>query len=80
MQYDIQYEHLKDELATSKVTHWHFEKVRENANNYKLELSDDDFKRFLKLSIRDKDIKWLMHQMSDYKLSLVDALVSYITY
>lgn len=80
MTYDIQYEHLQDELVTNEVTEWHFKKVKESANNYKLELSDDDFKRFFKLSRRDKDIKWLMNQMSAYKLSLIDALVSYIAY
>lgn len=80
MKYEIPYEHLEDELVTNENTHWHFKKVRENANNYKLELSDDDFNRFFKLSMRDKDINWLMHKMSAYNLSLVDALVSYITY
>jgi hypothetical protein len=80
MKYDIPYKHLGDDLVTNKDTHRHFKKVRENANNYKLELSDDDFKRFFKLSMRDKDINWLMHKMSTYNLSLVDALVSYITY
>lgn len=80
MKYDIPYEHLEDELVTNENTFWHFKNVRENANNYKLELSDDDFKRFFKLSTRDTDIGWLMHQMSVYKLSLVDALISYITY
>jgi hypothetical protein len=49
MEYDIQYEHLEDELSTNENTCWHFKKVRENANTYKLELSDDDFKRFLNL-------------------------------
>lgn len=79
MKYDITYEHLEDELANAK-SQWHFENVRKNANEYKLELSDDDFKRFFKLSIMDKDIKWLMHCMSAYKTSLIDALISYMTY
>lgn len=80
MKYNILYENLEDELVTNTDTYWHFKNVRENANKYKLELSDYEFKRFFKLSTRDKDIDWLMHQMSAYKLNLVDALVSYITY
>lgn len=80
MKYVISYEHLEDDFITNEETKYHFKKVRESANNYKLELSDEDFKRFFYLSMRDEDIKWLMHQMSAYKLSLVDALISYITY
>ncbi len=80
MKYVIIYEHLQDELITNKDMEWHFKKVRENANKYELELSDEDFKRFFRLCIRDKDIGWLMHKMSAYDLGLVDALVSYVAY
>jgi regulation of enolase protein 1 (concanavalin A-like superfamily) len=80
MKYAIEYEHLADELITNEKTKWHFNQVKNNANEYKLELSDEDFKRLFKLQTADKDIRWLMHKMSIYKLSLVDALVSYITY
>lgn len=80
MKYAIEYEHLKEELVTNQKTEWHFNQVKNSANKFRLELSDEDFKRFLKLEISDKDIKWLMHQMSAYKLSLTDALISMITY
>jgi len=79
LKYDISYEHLVEELAEAKAI-WHFNNVKRNANEYELELSDEDFKRFHKLSTRDIDIKWIMHKMSAYKLSLTDALITYITY
>jgi hypothetical protein len=80
MKYAIEYEHLKDELVTSDKTKWHFNEVKDSANKYNLELSDEDFKRFLKLEVSNKDINWLMHKMSAYKMSLTDVLISYITY
>jgi hypothetical protein len=80
MKYVIEYEHLADELIVSEKTKWYFNQVKNNANEYKLELSDEDFKRLFKLQTADKDIEWLMHKMSVYKLSLIDALVSYIIY
>lgn len=80
MKYKIEYESLKDELATDDKRKWYFNKVKDSANKYSLELSDEDFKRFFKLQVSDKDIDWLMHNMSAYKRSLTDALVSYITY
>lgn len=79
MKYDISYEHLEDEFVDKENEQWHFKKVRENANKYKLELTDDDFRRFFKLSLKETDIGWLMHKMSAYNLSLIDALVLYIT-
>lgn len=80
MEYAIEYEHLIDELVTDTKTQWRFNNVKESANKYKLELSDEDFKRFLKLQNANKDISWLMHQMDAYKKSLTDALINYITY
>lgn len=80
MKYDIQYEHLEDDLVKDEVSKWHFDEVKSNANKYNLELSDEDFKRFLTLQKASKDIGWMMHKMSLYKKSLVDILVSYITY
>lgn len=80
MTYVIEYEHLKDELVSDEKTRWHFNKVKDAANKFKLELFDEDFKRLYKLQKADKDIEWLMHKMSVYKQSLTDALVSYITY
>lgn len=80
MKYDIQYEHLEDELVTDSSTFFCFKNVRNSANKHRLELSDDDFKRFFKLSMRGKDIDWLMLCMSDYNVSLIDALISYMCY
>lgn len=80
MKYAIEYEHLKDELVTNDKTQWHFNKVKESANRYSLELTDEEFKGFLKLHTSDKDIDWLMHKMSVYRLSFTDALISYVTY
>lgn len=80
MKYAIEYEHLKDELVTDTTTERHFNRVKGIANCYKIELSDEDFKRLLKLDIADKDTDWFIHKMSAYKLSLTDALISYITY
>jgi hypothetical protein len=80
MKYVIEYEHLNDELVKNDKTHFHFNKVKDSANKYRLELSDEEFKQFLKLQMSDKDVNWLMHKMSVYKLSFTDALISYITY
>lgn len=80
MNYAITYEQLEDELIKDKVTRWHFNNVKNKANENRLELSDDDFKRLFKIDVKDKDINWIMLKMSAYKLNLVDALVSYITY
>jgi len=80
MEYAIDYEHLEDELVASFEWERHFNKVKDSANENSLELSDEEFKGFLKLQSRDKDIKWMMHKMSAYKLSFMDALIAYITY
>jgi hypothetical protein len=80
MKYVIEYEHLNDELIKNDKTKFHFNKVKDSANKYRLELSDEEFKQFLKLQMSDKDVNWLMHKMSVYKLSFTDALISYITY
>ncbi|MBP1917206.1 hypothetical protein J2Z23_004191 [Lederbergia galactosidilyticus] len=80
MKYVIQYEHLEDELVINEKTKWHFDMVKECANEHRLELSDEEFKGFFKIHISGKDISWLMHKMSVYKLSFADSLISYITY
>lgn len=80
MKYAIEYEHLYEELVIDKDTKWNFNKVKDTANNNRLELSDEDFKRLFKLQRNDKDIGWLMNKMSAYKMSLTDVLISYITY
>jgi hypothetical protein len=78
--YVIEYEHLKDELVSNEKTKWSFNQVKDNANKNRLELSDEDFKRFFKLQIYNKDVGWLMCKMNTYKLSFTDALIAYITY
>jgi hypothetical protein len=80
VKYVIEYEHLQDELVTNEKSRWYFNKVKDEANKYKLELSDEDFKRFLKLKVSDKDTGWVMHKMSAYEMSLTDALITYINY
>lgn len=79
IKYAIEYEHLADELIVNEDSKWHFEQVKKCANKYKIELSDEDFKQLFKIQRADKDMEWIIHQMSVYKLTLVDALVSYIT-
>ncbi|WP_440109950.1 hypothetical protein [Paenibacillus sp. QZ-Y1] len=79
MKYAIEYEHLIDELEQNEDKQWHFNEVKKLANKYRLELADDEFKGFLKLSLRDKDIGWLMNQMS-YGTTFSEALISYIVY
>jgi len=76
IKYDVQYEHLQDELGNG----YNFKKVVELANKNKLELTDEDFKRFLKLAENDKDVKWIMNIMSTYDISFIDTLISYITW
>lgn len=78
MKYDIQYENVKDEID-GKDLYW-FSKVKDSANKYKVELSDEDFTRLLKLAKNDKDYDWILHKMGVYKSTLVDTLISYITY
>jgi hypothetical protein len=80
VEYAIQYEHLKDELVSDSKTEFHFNKVKDNANKYRLDLSDEEFDYFLKLQKSDKDVAWIMRLMSVYKVSFTDALISYITY
>lgn len=78
MKFIIEYEHLRDELIINEKTKHIFNVVRDNANKYKLELTDDDFRRFFELEENDKDMSWIMHKISVYGLSLTDALISYI--
>jgi isopropylmalate/homocitrate/citramalate synthase len=80
IKYAIEYEHLADELIANENAKWNFNQVKNNANKYQLELSDEDFKQLFKLQKANKDIEWIMHKMSAYKLTIVEALVSYITY
>lgn len=83
MEYKIKYEHIHSEYVDENEprTKFLFNEVVKSANKYKLELSDEDFYRFIKLENKSKDINWIMHQMSLGKgRSLTDALVTYITY
>jgi hypothetical protein len=78
MKYDVQYESVKDDI-NPKDFFW-FSRVRDSANKHKVELSDGDFMRLLKLVKRDKDYDWILHQMGVYKKTLIDTLINYITY
>lgn len=76
----FEYLRVKEELVTNEKTSLYFTQVKESAEKYGLVLTDEDFKRFFKLKANDKDIDWLMHQMSAYKKSFIDALITYITW
>ena len=78
MKYAIEYEHLKEELVTSFEWERPFNKVKDIANKHSLELSDEEFKGFFKLQLRDKDVEWMMRKMSMHELSFADALIIYI--
>lgn len=80
MKYVIKYEHLEDELVNSSMSKWCFEKVRNTANENKIELSDDDFINLFKLQLSDKDAEWIIHKMSKYDKTLLESLVLYLTY
>ena len=77
--YAIEYEHLKDDLIKDHMTRYNFNQVKEVANKYSLELSDEEFNGFFKLQRDGKDIVWIMHKMRVYNLSFTDALITYIT-
>ncbi|WP_255233856.1 hypothetical protein [Bacillus altitudinis] len=87
MKYAIPYDHLEEELVTENTMYtleltkllFHFKKVKESANKYRLELSDEDFKRFFRLHVSGVDIDWIMHIMIKYENSFTDTLVQYIT-
>ncbi|KEP26592.1 hypothetical protein BA70_18545 [Bacillus zhangzhouensis] len=87
MKYAIPYDHLEEELVTEGTMYtlelskllFHFKKVKESANKYRLELSDEDFKRFFRLHVSGVDIDWIMHIISTYEKSFTDTLVQYIT-
>lgn len=78
MKYEIDYQPVKDGLTDDDI--WDFNKVRDYANEYELELSDDDFMRFLKIHKSDGDVGFLMNQMSTYNQTLTDALVTYVCF
>ncbi|MCA6607465.1 hypothetical protein [Bacillus safensis] len=80
MKYDIPYDHIEEEYVIGGKSQWEFGKVRDCANKYRLELSDDDFYNFLTLYRKDIDIGWIMYRMSNFNESFLDSLVSYLTY
>lgn len=80
MKYVIPYDHIAEEYVTGGKSQWEFEKVRDCVNKYRLELSDDDFYKFLKLYRRGVGIDWIMYRMRELNESFLDALVSYVTY
>jgi len=79
IKYAIPYEHLEDELVMDAKTKFHFNEVKNKANEWRLELTDNEFRSFFKLTQADKDISWMMHKMSRHNLSFVDALILCIT-
>jgi len=64
IKYAIPYEHLKDELVTDAKTRFYFKEVKNNANEWGLELTDNEFRSFFKLIQADKDISWMMHKIA----------------
>ena len=84
MKYAIEYEHIKEEFIMTNEygidIEWHFNKIKDSANEHSLELSDEEFNGFLKLQSRDKDIEWMMRKMSVHELSFTEALIIYIIY
>lgn len=79
MKYVIEYEQLKDELVTNDKTRVLFNRVRNYANKYRIELSDEEFKTFFALGKNDHtDIRWMISKMGMYDVPFVDVLVSYI--
>ncbi|MDC6267738.1 hypothetical protein [Lysinibacillus fusiformis] len=77
---EIDYARLKSELATDENKDWCFDQVKKSAEKYGLNVSEEDFKRFFKLQVGHKDIDWMMRHMAAYKKTLIDTLVTYITY
>lgn len=82
MKYDVSYDHLKEELYDSfcvknESLDFYFNQLKEYADEYRLELSDEDFENLFRLHVSDKDVKWIMSKMSNYGRSLTSALVSY---
>jgi len=76
----IGYEHLKIDLVKNEHHAWHFDQVKNHTNKYRVELPDKDFERLFKLQMKGKDIEWMLHKMGKCNMSLIDTLVSYITY
>lgn len=79
IKYEIKYENLADELITDKDSERTFNYVRNAANKYRLELTEEEFTGFFELWKYEKDIRWMMHKMSAYNSSFPKALITYIT-
>jgi hypothetical protein len=74
MTYDIKYDWLSDDLPND----YYFKSLVKKANKYKLELCDDDFKMLYEVEKSEKDVDWILNQMSNYKKTLKKAMLSYI--
>lgn len=59
---------------------WCKKHITECLKEYKLEVNEEDFNRLVKLQKYDNDAKWIISVMSQYNKSLVDVLISYLTY
>lgn len=82
MKYDISYDHLKEELydqfcVKNKSLDFEFNQLKKYADEYRLELSDEDFENLFRLHVSGKDVEWIMFKMSNYGTSFTSALVSY---
>lgn len=80
IRYEIQYEGLYEELVNDSRSSWVFDRVKDYANKYRVELSDEEFSALFRLQNSDRDVDWIVHKMGVYKTSFIDALISYITY
>ena len=59
---------------------WCKKQIKEWLEKYKLEVSEEDFSRLVKLLCRGKDSQWIIRNMAEFNKSLTDVLISYICY
>lgn len=86
--YNIDYSHLKQELGIENLPYsfennakdYAFKKVKEYADNFEMELSDEEFMLLYKIKLDGKDAEWIMCRMKNDNERLASALVSYICY
>ena len=59
---------------------WCKKQIKEWLEKYKLEVSEEDFSRLVKLLRRGKDSQWIIRNMAEFNESFTDVLISYICY
>lgn len=85
MKFPIQYENMIDELINSGASQLYnkrvirFNSVKDSANENSIELSDEEFRKLFDLRGCDIDTDWIIHRMARHSLSLLDALILYVT-